>query len=35
VSVLFGPPGFSLAELYCGEVTSPQLNAERQIGFAQ
>ena len=26
---------FSLAELYCGTVTSPQLNADRQIGFAQ
>jgi ATP-dependent 26S proteasome regulatory subunit len=26
---------FSLAELYCGAVISPQLNADRQIGFAQ
>lgn len=28
-------PNFSLAELYCGVVSSPVLNAERQIGFAQ
>jgi hypothetical protein len=25
---------FSLAELYCGAVTNPQLTADRQIGFA-
>jgi len=28
-------PDFSLAELYCGAVASPALNADRQIGFAQ
>ena len=26
---------FSLAELYCGAVSSPALNADRQMGFAQ
>ncbi len=28
-------PDFSLAELYCGAVSSPVLNGDRQIGFAQ
>jgi hypothetical protein len=26
---------FSLAELYCGRIGSPALNADRQVGFAQ
>jgi hypothetical protein len=25
---------FSLAELYCGAVSSPSLNGDRQMGFA-
>jgi hypothetical protein len=28
-------PDYSLGELYCGGVTSPVLNVDRQIGFAQ
>lgn len=28
-------PDYSLAELYCGAVSKPAFNAERQIGFAQ